>query len=71
MNRASNIPSEINGKEKERVMRDLEINGYPSLFIKRACRRKPAVNGKENCNQQETFAVIPYVKGVSERVARI
>ena len=73
MNRASEILSNTSGKEieKQRVMRDLEINGYPSSFIKRTCEPQPAVNEKENGNQQKTFAIIPYVKGVSERVARI
>ena len=50
----------------------LEINGYiSSSFIKRTCEPQPAVNEKENGNQQKTFAIIPYVKGVSELVARI
>ena len=50
----------------------LEINGYiSSSFIKRTCEPQPAVNEKENGNQQKTFAIIPYVKGVSEPVARI
>ena len=73
MNRASEIPSNTSGKEieKQRVMRDLEINGYPSSFIKRTCEPQLAVNEKENGNQQKTFAIIPYVKGVSEPVARI
>ena len=50
-------------------MRDLEINGYPSSSIKRTYEHQPTLNGNENSNQQNT-AIIPYIKSVSERIAR-
>jgi len=68
--RAKNIPSTSKGKHEEtrRVKAVLRENNYPSSFIKE-CKRaletkstKPTTNG---------FVVLPYVKGVSERIGRV
>ena len=49
-------------KEKQRVQPDLEINGYPSEFIKRTCEppRQLTVNRQKNNSQQKTFNNILY-----------
>ena len=72
MHRATNLPSTEQGKigEKERVQKDLQVNGYTPQFIKHTCEKRPAADrsDKESHTPDKSvrFATIPYIKGVSE-----
>ena len=76
MHRATNLPSTEQGKidEKERVQKDLQINGYTTQFIKYTCDKSPAADrsDKESHTPDKSvrFATIPYIKGVSEKVKK-
>ena len=68
--RASNIPSTSKGKREEaqRVKAVLRENNYPSGFIKE-CER--ALATKPSQPTTNGFVVLPYVRGVSERIGRV
>ena len=74
LDRADNIPSTRNGKRRERkhVMKVLENNGYPTQFIKNCDSIRKGTNNKENTNEQAaSLVVLPYLKGISERILRV
>ena len=68
--RARNIPSTGEGKleEKRRVKAVLRENNSPSSFIKECERALATKSAKPTTNG---FVVVPYVKGVSERIGRV
>ena len=68
--RARNIPSTSKGKREEaqRVKAVLRENNYPSGFIKE-CER--ALATKPSQPTTNGYVVLPYVKGVSERICRV
>jgi len=68
--RARNIPSTSKGKRKEtrQVKAVLRENNYPSCFINE-CER--ALATKPSRPTTYSFVVLPYVKGVSERIGRL
>ena len=68
--RARNIPSTSKGKREEvqRVKAVLRENNYPSGFIKE-CKR--ALATKPSQPTTNGYVVLPYVKGVSERIGRV
>ena len=76
MHRATNLPSTEHGKadEKERVQKDLQVNGYTPQFIKHTCEKRPAADrsDKESHTPDKSvrFATILYIKSVSEKVKK-
>ena len=70
MHRANTIPSNHTLKmdEMKRVQESLQINGYPVKFIERAAA--PRSNPRSGVPEHTGFAVVPYVKGVSDQVRR-
>ena len=63
-------------KEMEQIERDLQMNGFPTLFIQNTTKRRfknratylqPSLDSKVI----EAVAAIPYVRGVSESISRI
>ena len=70
MHRANTIPSNHTLKmdEMKRVQESLQINGYPAKFIERAAA--PRSNPRSGVPEHTGFAVVPYVKGVSDHVRR-
>ncbi|XP_028418418.1 uncharacterized protein LOC114544426 [Dendronephthya gigantea] len=74
LDRADNIPSTRNGKRKERkhVMKVLQSNGYSTKFIKNCdTMRKCSKDRTNNENDSAGLVVLPYIQGVSERIARV
>ena len=71
LNRANLLPShpQLKTNEKDRLMDDLRANGYPDHLFKKCVRDR----AKERRTQERPlgFAVLPYVKGVFDRVGRI
>ena len=77
LDRAEKIQSTNRGKRKEKqhVMKVLMNNNYPLQFIKKCDSsrkaRHPDSNTNNTTNEVTTpFVVLPYVKGVTERVSR-
>ena len=70
MHRANTIPSNHTLKmdEMKRVQESLQINGYPVKFIEIAAA--PRSNPRSGVPEHTGFAVVPYVKGVSDQVRR-
>ncbi|KXJ07567.1 hypothetical protein AC249_AIPGENE22404 [Exaiptasia diaphana] len=59
-------------KEQEHLEKSLLKNGYPEKFIQRHSVIRKKDNGvKEGKDETKGFAVLPYVKGTTERVQRI
>ncbi len=74
LDRANVIPStdECKQAEREKVIKDLKVNGYTSNFINNACKRRTGTTREqENEPTIKGYTSIPYIKGVSERVKRI
>ena len=76
MDRAKYLPSTSERKqsEKQQVIGDLKVNGYPQSFIDRCLVPAQETTQPENQENQESpkgYASIPYIKGVSERVRRV
>ncbi|XP_078353258.1 uncharacterized protein LOC144638030 [Oculina patagonica] len=76
MDRAKYLPSTSQRKqsEKQQVIGDLKVNGYPQSFIDRCLVSAQETIQPENQESQESprgYASIPYIKGVSERVRRV
>ncbi len=69
------IPSSKRGKRKERkhVMKVLRENGYRSRFIKKCYAKRKLPNDRELTEKEPapSFVLLPYVKGISERIARV
>ena len=59
--------------EARRVNQVLKVNNYPRRFIHATRRKMRASDGARAREQRETkpFAVLPYVKGVTEKVTRV
>lgn len=80
LDRAEKLPSTNTGKcrERRRVIKVLKDNNYPAEFIK-SCesnRKAPRpIPSSDNSSSEETtphnFVALPYVRGVSERIARV
>ena len=81
LQRAQEIPSTNAGRSRERrhVIKVLRDNNYPLRFIQ-SCksyhnsrRRDSLTNGTSSASalSTSTFVVLPYVKGVSERILRV
>ena len=77
LDRAEKIPSTNRGKRKEKqhVMKVLMNNKYPLQFIKKCDSTRKARHRDSNTNNTTNevttpFVVLPYVKGVTERVSR-
>ena len=63
------LGDEARDDEKRRVTDELSANGYPKSFVERtASNKKRAAAGEE---KPDVTASIPYVRGVSEAIARI
>ena len=63
-------------KEMEKIERDLQMNGFPTLFIQNTTNRrfkKRAMYLEPSLNSTviEAVAAIPYVRGVGESIRRI
>ena len=76
IDRAKYLPStsERKQREKQQVIGDLKVNGYPQSFIARCLVPAQETIQPENQESQESprgYASIPYIKGVSERVRRV
>ena len=78
LDRAEKIPSTNRGKRKEKqhVMKVLMNNNYPLQFIKKCDSAHRARHRDSNTNNTANevttpFAVLPYVKSVTERVSRV
>ena len=71
MDRAKYLPSTSERKqsEKQQIISDLKVNGYPQSFIDRCLA--PAQENQESQESPRGYASIPYIKGVSERVRRV
>jgi hypothetical protein len=72
--RADKIPSSKNGKHRERkhVMKVPNDNGHPSRFIRKCDSQRKMLNNRERNEQQAAvFVVLPYVKGLPERITRV
>ena len=87
LNRASNLPSTSAGKSKELiyVSNALESNGYPQSFISNILKKKPLsettpspeelvgmfFKWADPSNSDSGFAVLPYIKGLTEPLSRL
>jgi len=87
LNRASNLPSTSAGKSKELiyVSNALESNGYPPSFISNILKKKPPpettpspeelvgmfFKWADPSNSDSGFAVLPYIKGLTEPLSRL
>ncbi|KXJ24070.1 hypothetical protein AC249_AIPGENE10784 [Exaiptasia diaphana] len=73
-NRASSHPNTKGEKEKERqeVFRSLSLNNYPKGFIHKYKHNvSNDTKQQKEPNAKKGFAVLPYVKNITERVKRI
>ena len=83
LDRAEKIPSTNRGKRRERkhVLKVLRDNAYPLQFIKscdnrRRYKNKELSSSHENVNATQkstvspSYVVLPYIKGVTERITR-
>ncbi|KXJ16274.1 hypothetical protein AC249_AIPGENE28261 [Exaiptasia diaphana] len=73
-NRASSHPNTDGEKEKERqeVFRSLSLNNYPKGFIHKYKHNvSNDTKQQKEPNAKKGFAVLPYVKNITERVKRI
>ena len=81
LRRAQEIPSTNSGRSRERthVIKVLRDNNYPLRFIRscksyhNALRRDSNTNDASSASapSTSTFVVLPYVRGVSERISRV
>ncbi|XP_068736460.1 uncharacterized protein [Montipora capricornis] len=78
LDRAVKIPSTNRGKRKEKqhIMKVLMNNNYPLQFIKKCDSARKARHRDSNTNNTTNevttpFVLLPYVKGVTERVSRV
>ena len=87
LSRASNLPSTSAGKSKELiyVSNALESNGYPPSFISNILKKKPPpettpspeelvgmfFKWADPSNSDSGFAVLPYIKGLTEPLSRL
>ena len=87
LNSASNLPSTSAGKSKELiyVSNALESNGYPPSFISNILKKKPPpettpspeelvgmfLKWADPSNSDSGFAVLPYIKGLTEPLSRL
>ena len=81
LRRAQEIPSTNAGRSRERthVIKVLRDNNYPLRFIRSCKSYHSALRRDSNTNDASiasapstsTFVVLPYVRGVSERISRV
>ena len=72
--RAQAVCSEPASLHEERVhLSDIfQCNGYPRSFIDRSIKKRKHVRQQaEETSQEKTFIKLPYVRGVSEKLAKI
>ena len=71
LNRASLLPSrpELRKNELARVLNDLAANGYPDSLLRKCLSDK--TEPRQSQERPLGFAVLPYVKGASDRVGRV
>ncbi|XP_078363514.1 uncharacterized protein LOC144647607 [Oculina patagonica] len=71
LHRANLLPSrpELRTNKQDRVLHDLRANGYPDVLFKKCVRDRT----KERPTQERPLglAVLPYVRGASDRVGRV
>ena len=71
LNRANLLPShpELKTGEQKWVFDDLKANGYPDALFKKCLRDR----GREKRTQEQPLglAILPYVRGASDRVGRV
>ena len=60
----------MKNQEKDKVLKDLSLNGYPESFINNACKPTKKSHQTESV-QLRGRTCLPYVKGLSERLKRI
>ena len=72
-NRYDNIVSENNNKvtEKEKITNDLHKCGYPKWAIEKGKRLNNIHTNTENKEKCKNIVVLPYLKGMSEKLARV
>ncbi len=75
LDRADNIPSTDVKKqqERDRVIQELMLNGYPRKFLNQVSRPSPndSISNSNNEPKTKGFSCIPYMKGVSEQIKQI
>jgi len=78
LERAEKVPSTSEGKRKRKksVVKVLMNNNYPLWFIKSCDSHQKATdrrvsNSSTSDEVQTSFVVLPYVKGVNERVSKV
>jgi hypothetical protein len=72
LDRADSIPSTDNKKqqEKERVVQELKLNGYPEKFIFQTSSSRSFSNTNDEPGVKG-LSCIPYMKGISEQVKQL
>ena len=65
--------NEARAEEDERVVKELEMNGYPGRFITGTISRLNQERHLEKAEHQQSLATayVPYVKGISETIRRL
>ena len=75
MDWVDNIPSCDSEKdlERQKVLSDLKVNGYPNDLIEKCCIPKPptTVQIQDADTRSRAFATIPYIKAVSKQIRNI
>ncbi|XP_078355639.1 uncharacterized protein LOC144640341 [Oculina patagonica] len=71
LHRANLLPShpELRTNEQDRVLHDLRANGYPDVLFKKCIRDR--TQEKPTQERPLGLAVLPYVRGASDRVGRV
>jgi hypothetical protein len=75
LQRAESLPSNSNSQanEREYVLNVLGENEYPKLFLN-DCLRSPVSKNQNNSQggtSSKNFAIVPYIRGVTEPIKRI
>ena len=74
LTRADCLPSSCDSRAKERkyVFDVLKVNGYPNTFLRNCLKPvTPSLNNSGDEVSATGFAVIPYIRGVTEPIKRV
>ena len=74
LTRADCLPSSCDSRAKERkyVFDVLKVNGYPNTFLRNCLKPvTPSLNTSGDEVSATGFAVIPYIRGVTEPIKRV